>query len=180
MNIGDWIAAGLNLIQAVAIVAAAVWAYYKFVKGRTFHRRAELELDGSFLAVPSAAVRARAVLRNTGGADIPLRAKILRVATYTTGDVDSRGQPEWREIAKARVFTDHDWIESQETINDDVLIATPEVTPEVVAMRVGCAVYEKRKQRWYKRHQGGGIAWSAASIIPMGPERRSDEGESDE
>jgi hypothetical protein len=32
MNTGDWIAAGLNVIQAVAIVAAAVWAYYKFVR----------------------------------------------------------------------------------------------------------------------------------------------------
>ena len=176
MNTGDWIAAGLHVIQAVAIVAAAVWAYYKFVRGRTFNRRAELDVNGSLIAAPSPAVRAKASMKNTGGAEIPIRAKVLRVATFTAGDVDSDGRAEWREVAHAPVFRDHDWIESQETIGDDVLIPIEAIDTSVVAIRVSCTVYERRKQRLYRRHRGGGIAWSASSIIPVGPERRSNEG----
>jgi hypothetical protein len=113
MNTGNWIAAGLNMIQAVAIVLAAVWAYSKFVRGRTFHRRAELDVDVSLLPGVSPALRVRASMKNTGGAEIPLRAKILRVATFAVGDLDSLGRAKWREIAHASVFRNHESIESK-------------------------------------------------------------------
>jgi hypothetical protein len=90
MNTGSRIAAGLNVIQAVAIVIAAVWAYSKFVRGRT--SRSSEGLD-----------------ENTGGAS----SKDSRVATFAVGDLDSLGRAKWSEIAHASVFRNHEWIESK-------------------------------------------------------------------
>lgn len=115
-------------------------------------------------------------MKNTGGAEIPLRAKILRVATFAAGDLDSLGRAKWSEIAHAPVFRDHEWIESQETITDDVLIPISAVDAAVVALRVSCTVYERKKERWYTRDRGGGIAWLTSSIIPVEPQRGSDDG----
>ena len=167
MNTGDWIAAGLNVLQGVAIIAAGAFAYYKFIRGRTFHRRAELTAEADLLSAAPPALRVRATLKNTGGADIPLRAKIIQVDSFRQGDTDEKGRPEWREIAHGPAFKDHDWIESVETINDDVVIPLPAVPDDSVALRATCTVYERRKQRWYKRRRGGGVAWTAKSVVPL-------------
>lgn len=168
MNLGDWISAGLNVLQGVAIIAAGAFAYYKFIRGRTFHRRAELTADASLLSAASPMLRVKTTLKNTGGANIPLRAKTIRVDSFRQGDTDEKGRPEWREIAHAPAFKDHDWIESVETINDEVVIPLPVLTDDIVALRATCIVYEQRKQRWYKRRRGGGTTWTGKSVVPVG------------
>lgn len=44
MNIGDWVSAVQNALAAVAIVAGAIWAYYKFLKNATTGRCEFLQL----------------------------------------------------------------------------------------------------------------------------------------
>ena len=39
MDTGDWISAALAVVQIAAILVGALWAYWKFFKGRIFHRR---------------------------------------------------------------------------------------------------------------------------------------------
>lgn len=183
MTTGDWTSAVLNLVQIAAIILGTIWAYYKFVRGRTFHRRAELTIAGSLLESETPTVRAHASMKNTGGSVIPLRAKVLRVTTFSPGDLDTKGRPEWREIAHAPVFQDHDWIESQETIADDVLCPVPNIAADIAAIRVTGLVYEEKKKRWYKRERGDSITWTAKSIIPLVPTHSSnteDEGANDE
>lgn len=166
MNAGDWIGAAQNAIQGAAIVVGGAWAYFKFVKGRTLHRRAELDVDASLLAY-GLSIRAKATMRNTGAAKIPLRLKIVQVETFEPGDVDEHGRPAWREIAKKTpLFSDHDWIESQETIGDDLLVPIPDPSNAAVAIRVTCIVWEERKQGPYKRKRGPST-WTAKSIIPL-------------
>lgn len=166
MNFGDWIGAAASAVQAAAIIVAGVWAYYKFIRGRTFHRRAQLGTTPALLHSPPS-VRVKASLQNTGAADIPLRAKTIRIASFEHGDVDDKGRPNWREIAHGPVFTEHEWLESQETVTDDVLIPLPEIDRDLKALLVTCIVYEQRKQRWYKRKKGGGVAWTSKSIVPL-------------
>ncbi len=121
-------------------------------------------------------------MKNTGGSKIPLRAKTLRVETFNANDLDKKGRPEWREIAHGPVFKEHAWIESQETIADDVLIPTPEFETGIVAIRVTCKVWEVQKEpRWYRREppeaegRDGAIQWTAKSIIPLGIQRETKE-----
>jgi hypothetical protein len=113
MNTGNWIAAGLNVIQAVAIVLAAGLGVFQ-VRSREnvpSTRRARRRR----ISAPCGVTRcsSEASMKNTGGAEIPLRAKILRVATFAVGDLDSLGRAKWSEIAHASVFRNHEWIESK-------------------------------------------------------------------
>jgi hypothetical protein len=170
MNTGDWIDAALHLVQAAAIIIGGVWAYYKFFKGRTFNRRAEVTVSASLItADPPHAIRARATLKTTGGSDIPLRAKILQAYVLDAGDIDRTGRARWREVANAPVFSDHGWLESQEQITDDVVIALPpdmQVKPPVTALRVTCRVYGAKRRR-LGRKQEGAIKWTAHCVIPI-------------
>jgi hypothetical protein len=173
MNTGDWISAILDLVQIAAIVIGGLWAYYKFFRGRIFHKRAEPGVEASLLNTGSSyAVRARVTLKNTGSADIPLRVTLITVAPYVAGDVDEHGRPQWPEVARAHAFRDHESVESQETIVDDLLIPLrKEDSPErqaVLAYRVTCQAYERRSS-------GGGIVWTTKAIVPASV--ASDDGE---
>lgn len=163
MTTGDWISAALDLVQIGAIVIGALWAYYKFFRGRIFHKRAEPILEASLLSAGSSyAIRARVTLNNTGAADIPLRVTLISVASYVAGDVDEHQRPKWPEVARAHAFKDHESVESQETIVDDLLIPLPkEDAPgekALLAYRVTCQVYEQRSG-------GGGICWTTRTIV---------------
>jgi hypothetical protein len=174
MNTGDWISAALNIAQIAAIVIGGLWAYWKFVKGRIFHKRAEPTVEASLLSIGSSyAVRARVTLENTGSSDVPLRVTLLILAAYS-GALDERGHAQWRDVARAHAFCDdagkrdHEEVESQETITDEVLIPLgPNDTPEqeVFAYRVTCQVYERRSSG-----RGGGICWTTKTVVPAGHE----------
>jgi hypothetical protein len=182
MNFGDWVSAVQNAVQIAAIVIGAVWAYYKFFRGRTFHRRAEVRLDASLLAEASSqALLAHATLVNTGTADIPLRVKAVEVHSFKGGDVDKKGRPRWIDIAIAPIFQDHGWIESQETIADDVLIPLSEEdsAEDVLAFRVTCLIYERRRKKisetlHLRADPGGGICWTTNTIVPVVSRKRHD------
>lgn len=165
MTASEWVGTVLNVVQIVAIVVGAVWAYYKFVRGRTFARRAELSVAGEVLSSDAtAAVRARVSLRNTGAAKIPLRAKAL----YVHAADQSEWRPPrvtWRKVAALKVLEPHGWLEAQETIADDVVVPlpTPESSEHPLVYRLECRVYEQRGGR-----RKGGIKWTAEAIVPAG------------
>jgi len=186
MDTGDWISAALALVQIAAIVIGALWAYWKFFKGRIFHRRAEPTVEASLLTADSSyAIRARVMLKNTGSADIPLRVTLLTVAPYVAGDVDEYGRPTWPEVARAHAFKDHVSVESQETIIDDLLIPLrKDDGPErgsVLAYRVMCQAYERRTTTWSDRVrkllrrpvEETSICWTTKTVVPAASDENS-------
>jgi hypothetical protein len=57
-----------TLITALAVIVGAVWAYYRFVKGRTYRPRLEVSMGGEWLTVDGTRLLlARVRLRNIGG-----------------------------------------------------------------------------------------------------------------
>jgi hypothetical protein len=172
MNTGDWVDAALHAVQIAALVVGAAWAYYKFVRGRIFHRRAEVTLEASLLDVESSrAIRARATLKNTGSADIPFLAKGLKISSLREGDVNDKGHPQWREMVTVPVFADHGWIESQETISDETLVPIGEgAETNVLAYRVNCRVIGEHERRFVRGAKSGGIRWTSNVVVPTGPE----------
>ena len=170
MTVGDWTGAAQNIVQTCAIIVGGVWAYYKFVKGRTFYRRAELTVNGTLLlASGSVAVRAQIMFQNTGAAKIPLRAKIVEASVYR-GDVDDKGRAVWHEFGNAPLFAEHDWLESQETIVDDILIPVPDM-PHVLAYCVTAKAFERRGnargKRWgfFGQPRPGGAQWTGKAVV---------------
>ena len=158
----DALDAAQTIVQIAAVVVAGIWAYYKFVRGRTFARRAELEVAASLLETDDArAVRIRPTLRNTGAAKIQLRAKIAYV--YAVGREGWRARVDWGDrVASAALFANHAWLEAQETIVDDVLVPIDVArTDGALAFRIECRVYEQRGTGGK-----GGIRWTANAIVP--------------
>ena len=152
----------LHVVQAAAIIAAAIWGYYKFVRGRTFHRRAELEVTAALLAIDNErAIRARIVVKNTGATDIPMRTKALYV--YSVDQADWDAPLEWKEVVAVSVFNDHEWVESQETISDETLVPLPipgEDAPAPRAYKVECRIYDQRRKP-------GAIRWTSNAIVSV-------------
>lgn len=48
----DWLSAGSSVVSAGAILVTAVLAYFRFFRGRTFARRADLAVDVNVLTAP--------------------------------------------------------------------------------------------------------------------------------
>lgn len=44
----DWTGAAESLFTALAVLVGGVWAYYRFVKGRTFHSRVSIQVLGQW------------------------------------------------------------------------------------------------------------------------------------
>lgn len=161
MNFGDWVGAVLSIVQIVAIVVAAGWAYSKFVRGRTFARRLEPSIEGELLRAGDAeAIRARVALRNTGASDIPLHAKAIRV--YAVGDEGWGDEkvPTWTRLMTVPVLAQHQSLESVEVVSEQVLIPLKPETFRRLAYRLEFVVQDELRRRRFPRRKKGGRGWS--------------------
>jgi hypothetical protein len=163
MNTGDWIAAVQHGVEAVAVVVGGLWAYWKFVRGRIFHRRAELDLAPELIADGEPrAVRVRVTMKNTGAANIPVRGAEVTLAQFV-GDG-------WERVGEARIFSDHEWVESQETISDEILIPISHPI-DTYALRVRCLVITTKRKLLPHREPKGwtrnrSTGWTRNVILP--------------
>lgn len=112
-------------VSALAVVIAAIWAYFKFVKGRTLRPRLAIEAESQWLQRGADwFIHARVSLTNIGTSKITFVQSTSGVRIATLGSVAS-GQvfPDWNEVAIADIFQKHSWIEPAEKISHDVLVA---------------------------------------------------------
>jgi hypothetical protein len=173
MSFHAWISDVLNVLQALAIVGGATWAYYKFFRGRTFARRAQLSIEGDLLTRKGRnAAHVRLSFRNSGASDIPLRAKALFVDRLSTGHWNPA--PDWEQVAVVNVLADDDWLEGGEEISDEVLVPLPDQDPadEPFAYKARCVIYDRRRKP-------GGLRWTAEAIIPIESAPKGKDGHGD-
>lgn len=168
-------------VQAVAVVVAAIWAYYKFARGRTFAFRAELTVTGSLLAAGhQRALQVTARFRNRGASRIPLRSKGVLAYRALPDAWEENKDLRWEEVGTGYMFAAHEALEPQETILDEILVKLPDddamgETPH--AYRVECRVYAAKPKRAFTRrwravtrrwrhdpeHFG---RWTARAVVP--------------
>lgn len=154
-------------MQALAIVFAGVFGYYKFLRGRTFAYRAELSASTEIVQVDRAdALRVRAILRNTGPARIPMRLKRLRVSALV---VSAPAEFVWERVMTVDVFAEHHWVESQETISDEVLIALPSVAGAAAgasgAYQIEFVMFSKPRRRLWRPWKKRVLRWSTEAVV---------------
>ena len=119
-------------ITALALIITGIWAYFKFVKGRTFKDRLQVDLDGWWhIADGRNLLQARVTLKNIGSSRILLLQDDtrLQVSRLAAREYQLPGRVAWRKVVeKAKIFGEHDWIEPGESVSDDVLLdlETPE------------------------------------------------------
>lgn len=171
MNHSQWveIARGAaDVAQVVAIVVGAVWAYFKFVRSRTFANRLELDVEGLLLgANDDSALIVTSTLRNRGLVRVRLneRGKSAYVYGVSAGSWRPEEAVEWgKHLRVEGIFAQHEWIEAQEVITDRILV--PLVPPlddedQWLAVRVKAVVANKR-QKLRRRS----VSWTAEDVVP--------------
>jgi hypothetical protein len=160
-----WADGAASAAQALAIVVGGTWAYFKFLRGRTFARRAELSVTPTILPEQTPKLKVRATLRNAGLAKLPLRTQAVFVyGIYAAPTAENPIATKERQLGKPRkIFAAHQWIEAQETVTDEVLFLVPDSQSandhEWLAFRIECRVYAKRRKP-------GALTWTASAVVP--------------
>lgn len=114
-----------SAITALAVIIGGAWAYFKFVKGRTYRPRVEMQLAGQWwLAEGKILLQARVTIKNVGSSKLKLlqRGSGLRASVLDSDQSPPPASARWREGKVYTIFDQHDWIESGETVSDVVLL----------------------------------------------------------
>jgi hypothetical protein len=126
-----------SAVTALAVIVGGSWAYFKFVKGRTYRPRLEVNLFGQWREVNGAKrYHARITVRNIGASVVRLlqRGTGLRVNLLADYQPRPPGRATWRKAGTFQIFLEHDWIEPGETVSDDLLLDLGESGPALVML----------------------------------------------
>lgn len=117
----------LKILNALAILIGGFWAYIKFIKGRLFHPRLELNLEGQLLKNNNIShLLLRYEVKNVGLSKVNLNTDNsgIRVRRYYP-QLDSMEieNVKWIHLGSFPIFEKHKWIESGETIKESILLS---------------------------------------------------------
>ena len=163
----DWADLIDHLVTTVAVLVGGIWAYFKYVRGRTFASRAEVAVSGALYAADQQhVIKATAALKNTGASKLALerQGKVIRVFKAYT-DTSSSSAISWERLDTVPIFEAHGWIESSETVTDEVLIVIPisdnEAPGPPLAYKLEAMVFGRMR-----RIRKGGVKWTGDTILP--------------
>jgi hypothetical protein len=118
-----------KIVHIIALAGGATWAYFKFAKGRVFHRKLEVMLSGNIsVNGKCAALTTFISVKNVGLSriDIVKKGIGLRVSQTSTEITDKIVSTKWRHLGTFPILEHHSWIEPGETITECRLILLPE------------------------------------------------------
>jgi hypothetical protein len=134
------------LLQIFAILAAGVWAYYKFLKGRLFKHKLDIELSGTFFSLEAGDhVLASIHIKNSGFTRVDFKTECCVLRIFTPKDrpnLDFTDATIWRRIATVPILNDHKWIEPSGVIQEEELIYCDH--PVNVAVRLEVSVSDSK------------------------------------
>jgi hypothetical protein len=137
-----------TLITAIAVLVGGYWAYYKFIKGRTFRPHVEVDVSGGWLGSDGALGLHLAVrLKNIGSGSIELvqRGTGVKVSRIAAAQGEAPAETRWTPLGVFEIFTEHEWVEPGESVSDELLIRLP-LVPQVLE------VHTRLVLRWKPRN----------------------------
>jgi hypothetical protein len=149
LPIGDW----AKIFQIAAIIAGALAAYLQWFRGRLYRKRLEISVSSLLIGNPPSQLLAIARLKNVGLSKTAIKhsRSCLRVfSALPSQPISEMMSVEWKRESTFPIFQQHGWIESGETIEDQLLVTLPEGRPWTYRVEVLIA--------------SGRIDWTAASI----------------
>jgi hypothetical protein len=132
-------------ITALALIIAGLWAYFKFVRGRTFKPRLEVKLRGWWrIADDRNLLQVRIILKNIGTSKITLMQEGtgLQVSTLSPNQQITPGLVTWTPLAEifSMFVVDNDpsdqWIEPGEAMSEEVVLDLHTSRPVTVLLEV--------------------------------------------
>lgn len=149
-----------TLVTAAAVIVGGLWAYFNFVKGRTYRPRLEVEMQGEWRVIDGERwLHSRVRVKNIGASKVTLRQRGtgLQLSRLRTRDPAST-RARWETLTVSEIFKEHQWIEPGETISDDVLLHldVPDGQPVLCETRLV----------WQWNDKEGNIDVTSRRIIP--------------
>jgi len=144
-----------KIVTPLAILVGGFWAYYKYIKGRLFHPRLELYIDGNIIllgTIPHLLLNYE--IKNIGlsKVDLDKGASGIRVMKYNPPDDSLEIESaDWKQIGSFPVLEKHSWVESKEIIKERSLFSINEISKIVYRADI--------------RIVGKGKSWEALGII---------------
>lgn len=152
-----------TLVTAGAVVVGGLWAYFRFVRDRVYRPRLEVGLFGQWRDVAGASVlHARVTVKNIGATDVELlqEGTALIVESMQVEQPATPSSVQWTPLQASAILEDHQWIEPNETVSDDLFLRLGVSAPEPMLFR--CSL------RWKWGRRGGDIVIVVArKIIPV-------------
>lgn len=122
-------------VKTLAILFGGAWAYWKFVRGRTFRRRLELTLSGTtFDRKGSRYLSGVAQLKNVGLSRVAIEQEGTAIEVFRVRDIESHIKEE--DFETLEVFVKHGWIEPGETIEEPFLLVIAEADETMIGVRL--------------------------------------------
>ena len=143
-----------TIVQILALVLGGGWAYFRYVKGRTFKPRVEPAVSGTiFERNDDRFIVVTVSLKNVGLSRVPIQQEgtFLSVSTCqesTGAFLDMK----WSDPLGFALFTEHAWIEPGEPIEDKAAFQLPS---DQIAVRLKFHLVSTK------------LRWSAGDIIPL-------------
>jgi hypothetical protein len=149
-------------VTALAIIVGGIWAYFRFVKGRPYKPRLEVDLYGQWHDVEGKRLlRAVISVRNIGHSKVTLlqSGTGLRVSALAPEQPPPPAAAMWKSVKVFEVLREHQWIEPQEMVSDDLLL-------DPGKSELGPVLFEARLV-WRRSRRGGNIVVFARQVIPV-------------
>jgi hypothetical protein len=161
----NWTKLAQQIVQTLAILIGGIWAYFKFIRGRTFASRAEVSVKGTLFSLEDRQIiKATVFVRNTGASKITVEKQGKVIRLYGAKLLEASAPIEWIQLRIDPIFESHGWIESQEIITEELLLPVSTAHDEDVsrsAYKLEALVFGK-----LGRFSRKGVKWSGDTIIP--------------
>jgi hypothetical protein len=120
---------------ALAVLVGGLWAYFKFLRGRTYRPRLSVGMEANWHNINGRLlVHARITVKNIGvSVVIPRqRGMGLRVSVLSPQQPKPPAEAGWDVLRVFEILREHEWIEAGETVSDDLLLDIDSTEPEVL------------------------------------------------
>jgi hypothetical protein len=120
----DTASAATDVITAGALAVGGAWGYFRFARGRIFATRAEVEVVATLLQPPLSGLRVKIAVKNTGASQLKLSdLRFVEAFAISQSDWPTDTNVDWgKPVITTRVLKHHDWLESSEIVNEEVLV----------------------------------------------------------
>lgn len=143
-----------NITTTIALIVGGIWAYFRFLRGRTFRPRLELTCRGTILSDEEFSyLLVRVKLKNLGlsKTNIKQEGTGIRILKIMPQEIVEAEDATTEHQITLSIFEEHQWIEPNELIEDECLVQLPEQCAFAYEVQV--------------RVVGQGLSWAAHDIV---------------
>jgi hypothetical protein len=151
-----------KLFTILGVLVGGAWAYFKFFKNRTYRPRLDIDLTGLVLQEGvDHLVLVTMSIRNVGLTNVPIRQEgtglMVSVNHQLPAERSAFEEVSWNEddAVVLEILSRHAWIEPNETISEDVMVALP--NEGEIGLRLVCRIVPNNKRR--------SVEWNAMRVI---------------